>query len=161
MMALIVALGVLVVLAGPAHAGDPKVPDEQEVAYYRGGITTGRAMSGPQGSRCRGVTGYQTAYNRAGWMLFRAAMHGQWCWRNGRVTSARFTKYGTTAGWTNWNYEGVQWVVNGGCIHCRYRYQRAGYKFQACFAWYCVKDWPWMSMTLRGNGTADYHRGWG
>lgn len=145
----------------PAPEDDPNVPDDQEVDHYGGGVQFTQPVAAADGGACRGVTGYQTAYNRADMFLFRAAMHGHWCWRNGRVTSATYTKYGTTASWTNWNYEGVQWVVNGGCIGCKYRYQRAGYKFQACFVWYCIKDYPWISMTLRGDGTADYHRGWG
>jgi hypothetical protein len=144
----------------PAPKDDPNVPDDQEVASYEISSEQVPAPMARDGSPCRGVTILQTAYNRAHYYIFRAYLHGRWCWSGGRVRSAEFTKWGTTASWTNWNYEGVKYVINTGSIGGTYRYQRAGYKFRACFAWYCVSDYPWISLTLRGNGTFAYDRGW-
>ena len=144
----------------PASKDDPKVPDDQEVAYYEVSSKQAPAPKAADGSPCRGVTIQQTAYNRSHFYIFRAYLHGRWCWSGGRIRSAEFTRWGTTASWTNWSYEGVNFVINGGSIGGTYRYQRAGYRFGACFIWYCVSDYPWISLTVRANGTFAHDRGW-
>lgn len=90
--------------------------------------------------------------------VVRAHLVAHWCFKGGVVTSREFhTDRWGDASW-GWNYEGVSDTVKGGAFGTRYVYRRVYFHFSRALSGFGDHVYPWISMTLRGDGTCNIDR---
>jgi hypothetical protein len=128
--------------------------------YADGTLSLGGAYWNGSAS-CRTATGYRKFTNVFGYQLYRYNESITWCWSYGAIRSFYRDRWPSTPGTlSNWQFDGH---IGSNCSleHCNGRgvgqwsatADTRG-KFHACVVWWCSERYPYISITVYGNGNA-------
>ena len=156
--AVLLILTFVVGSAGTAQAREDSISEmsEQELYNLNNNLTfsTSETVNSTTAS-CKGRTRAAKAYFANGALAWSFHQTVNWCWKSGKVTSVTWSNWGVTGSqiYNLWSYDGISSRVNGGCVGCAHVYRRTYGHFHFCVTWVCNHRYPFVSHTVRGDGT--------
>lgn len=110
------------------------------------------------GEKCR-TREWEVLYEHAvlKWDGFAYSMKAKWCWKNGRITQAKFWTRGWTAWWVLWGYDGTIKEANWSGAGHRGAYRQG--RFQWCIGGQCLQRLPWHEAEVRTRGRFSHMEG--
>lgn len=114
-------------------------------------------VAGRHPAWCRSTYESITLVDAVGLHVWSYVISAHFCYNGQRVTYVKWNPpSGTTAFWSNWDWVQADSYLQalGGGVGEHYIYHREAGHFSICLFWYCTNRHPWVSLTLRGDGTS-------
>jgi hypothetical protein len=94
--------------------------------------------------------------------LWRYSMRQGRCWNGRKITSLyHFKRWSEFTAW-GWEFGGHIDLAKSGCAGCLSVYRFTQGKYQLCYPGFCLeRRYPWLEMTLRGDGSIIRDKGIG
>lgn len=133
----------------------------QRVSYIGESTIIEPARGGPAGlvsraaAGCKSVTKSRSAYNVFGQVLWTYYQKIDWCYNGTKITSKTRIRWGDLPWYSLWQFIGhMDSVQSGGVGQWSYRAWTQG-EFRFSLVGYPVQHaYPWVDMTVYGNGTS-------